>query len=175
MSRANTWYIVCSKKGSRFRAGKHYRTLYLNFCWLPFYKLEVFFELFYSIKQGNEYMYNNDENFLSTFSHTTLSILQSRVIAVSIFSAHIDDDINHIGKIRLASHSFLQRSDTHFSLLFLHLSPRKLLNAEHGARLPRKIRQTRSILLKTFGIILNYFFRKECFNSVSNFTFMKNI
>ncbi len=29
-----------------------------------------FFELFYSIKQGNEHMYNNDEDCLSdTFTH----------------------------------------------------------------------------------------------------------
>jgi hypothetical protein len=59
--------------------------------------------------------------------------------AVGDFSNKINDDIYQIGKIQQFFN--LQRSDTHFSLLFLHLSPRKLLSAEHRARLPGNIKK----------------------------------
>ncbi len=60
-------------------------------------------------------MYNNDDNFLSTFWHTTIFLLKSLVIAIGIFfSSHIDDDFNHIGKIRLASQSFSMIGYTFF-------------------------------------------------------------
>jgi hypothetical protein len=42
-------------------------------CTLPL----IFFELFYSIKQGNEYMYRNSDLSID-FSHATFSLIQSR-------------------------------------------------------------------------------------------------
>ena len=54
-------------------------------------------------------MYNNDENFLWIFSHTT-----EPCNCRKYFSAHIDDDFNHIGKIRLASHGFTMIGYTFF-------------------------------------------------------------